>query len=364
MKQQFFNVRRKLNRETFFLYSLFFLTTSALLGLFHLIFSKINWEKSYEEMALVTNETLKWDSQTNAMISASFLTFILSCYAFKYYKTRRGDLIAKQMGGIEITNNLSNPYYRAFNHAITEMSITANIPPPRAFIMPHDDSINAFAAGTTEQDSVIAITQGALKQLTPLELKALVAHEVSHIANGDTKMNRRITAVIYGFMSLTAISYLLFKIADLTNSATSKSSKNNVFIITIISFIMACFIYLMSKILEVFGKIIQSLLSRKREYYADSQAIVSMRLTLPIYSLLTKLNNPKSIQPSLRDKASPEYQHFYFHNFSKMNLMATHPPLHKRIEAVQSMMTKAEIALSKKPNKDKTLYELHGDNWS
>lgn len=363
MKQQFFEVRRKLNRETFLLYALFFLTTTALLSLFHLMFAKINWGQTYDEMRPIFNENLEWDSLTSIILSITLLTFIFACYLFTYHSTRSGDLIAKKLGGTEVTNHPSNPYYRAFNHAIAEMAITANIPPPRSFVLLEDASINAFAAGTTEQDSVIAITQGALEQLTPSELKALVAHEVSHIANGDTKMNRQTTAVIAGFMSLTAISYLMFKIANLSDKVSSKSKKDSIFIIAIVSAIIGAMIYIISKILEFFGKLIQFSLSRKREYYADNQAVVSMRLALPIHRLLTKLNDPKRVIPFFGQKSSPSYQHFYFHNFAKFNLMATHPPLTKRLEAIKKVMTKKELAQLKHKNTEKTLYEIYGDNW-
>lgn len=376
MKDHFFEVRRKLNRETFLLYFLFGLTTFALLGLVHLIISKVDWNSSIYHVSLRLNDKLAWDSEINLAISIGLLIFILGCYLYKYITTRRGDMIARQLGGVEITNNHSNPYYTAFNRAIIEMSLTANIPPPRAFILPNDDTINAFAAGTIERkDAVIAITSGALKALTPSELKALVAHEVSHIANGDTKMNRRVTAVIFGFMALTTLSYSLFRIGSQLRGSRS-SKQNNTAAIMLAFFAAALFTLIVSKILEFFGKIIQSCLSRKREYYADNQAIVSMRTAYPIYSLLLKLKtkdlpfkNPhaQSFGERLNKKfgksSAPEYQHFYFNHSSMFSAFATHPPLNERIKATVELMSALDRAKLQEKSTEKTLGEMYGDNW-
>ena len=166
MQKQFFEVRRKLNRETFLLYSLFFIVTALLLTCVHLVLSRIDWHRTTSDLSLTLNNQLAWDSEISITITSTLLIFIISCFLYKYFTTRRGDLIAKQLGATEITNNYSNPYYTAFNRAIIEMSISAGIAPPRAFILADDHTINAFAAGTTDQDAVIAITKGALESLT------------------------------------------------------------------------------------------------------------------------------------------------------------------------------------------------------
>ena len=376
MQKQFFEVRRKLNRETFLLYSLFFIVTALLLTCVHLVLSRIDWHRTTSDLSLTLNNQLAWDSEISITITSTLLIFIISCFLYKYFTTRRGDLIAKQLGATEITNNYSNPYYTAFNRAIIEMSISAGIAPPRAFILADDHTINAFAAGTTDQDAVIAITKGALESLTSSELKALVAHEVSHIANGDTRMNRKITAVIFGFMALTTIAYGLFRIgANLSRSSSNK--KNNTVAIMLAFFVAALAVLVISKILELFGKIIQACLSRKREYYADSQAVVSMRETYPIYSLLNKLkstqrevknhhaeNFGKRLSKKFGKSNAPEYQHFYFDHHSMFSFLATHPPIDKRLEAIHKMMNVYDRAAIYSNNKEKTLAELYGDNWT
>lgn len=375
MKKQSFEVRRKINRETFLLYTLFFLSTAILLGVVHLILAKINLVGSIETLSFRTNNQLEYDSPINIGISATLLAFILGCFLYKYINTRQGYLIARQLGGTEITHNHSNPYYTIFNQSIIEMAITANIPPPRTFVLLNDTSINAFAAGTSAQDAVIAITRGALEFLTPSELKALVAHEVSHIASGDTRMNRKVTAVIFGFMALTSLAYILFRLGlEVTHSSRSSSKKNNTIFFIIAFFIAATCVYLLSKVLEVFGKIIQSWLSRKREYYADSQAIVSMRQTLPIYHLLLKLKSAsipekknvhaqkfgENLSKKFGKGAAPEYQHFYFDHHSAFSLFATHPPLTKRIQAISDLMSPQDRALLQAKSTEQTLLEKFG----
>lgn len=377
MKNHFFEVRRKLNRETFLLYALFFIATLILLGLVHLLISKVNLIHSLSNLTLTLNKELQVNSELNIGITSLLFGFIMVCFIYKYITTRSGYLIARQLGGTEVTNNHSNPYYRILNQTILEMSIAANLSPPRAFILLGDDTINAFAAGTTEKDAVIGITQGALESLTPSELKALIAHEVSHIVNGDTRMNRKTTAVIFGFMALTSFAYMLFRIGgDLSRGTRSSSRNNNAFIIMMAFFIVGLAVWLLSKLLEMFGKIIQSALSRKREYYADSQAVVNMRAALPIYNLLKKLQHSASI-PEQKNRhaakfgdklnkkfgkgAAPEYQHFYFNHTALFSMFATHPSLEKRMEAIKSMMnTHDKAGLYKNSSEEKTLYEEYG----
>ena len=112
MQKQFFEVRRKLNQQTFLLYTLFFIVTTLLLTCVHLLISRIDWHRTTSELSLKLNHQLDWDSEINVTITSSLLIFIVSCFLYKYFTTRRGDLIARQLQtiiAIHITRHLIVP---------------------------------------------------------------------------------------------------------------------------------------------------------------------------------------------------------------------------------------------------------------
>lgn len=87
---------------------------------------------------------------------------------------------------------------RQFQRIVHELAIAAGMKPPKAFVIPGDMSINAFAAGWQEEDAVVTVTEGALHHLDRRETLGLVAHELSHIREGDAVIGMRLAGMVFG----------------------------------------------------------------------------------------------------------------------------------------------------------------------
>src|SRR5437764_9674885 len=102
------------------------------------------------------------------------------------------------------------------------MSLASGVPVPPVYLLPNEAGINAFAAGHSPDDAVVAVSQGCLNYLTRDELQGVVAHEFSHILNGDMRLNVRLIGLIFGIMALSIIGRML-----MLTSAGRSSGRND-----------------------------------------------------------------------------------------------------------------------------------------
>ena len=108
-----------------------------------------------------------------------------------------GVKFAARMGAREARPAVSHAEQRLCN-VIDELCIAAHMPRPQAMVLPRAEAINAFTAGWDEADAVVAVTQGALDFLTREELQGMVAHELSHLHEGDTRLKMRLSGMVFG----------------------------------------------------------------------------------------------------------------------------------------------------------------------
>src|SRR5258708_10786983 len=123
-----------------------------------------------------------------------------------------GSVVASQLGGRLINPTTTNPDERKLLNVVEEMAIAAGIPVPQVYVLPGESSINAFAAGHTTSDAVVAVTSGALRLLSRDELQGVIGHEFSHILNGDMRLNIRLMGIIFGILCLTVIVRVLLQL--------------------------------------------------------------------------------------------------------------------------------------------------------
>ena len=102
------------------------------------------------------------------------------------------------------------------------MAIASGVPVPPCYVLEGEASINAFAAGYQAEDAIVAVTRGALDQLTRDELQGVMAHEFSHVLNGDMRLNLRLVAVVAGLMGIALIGRTIINAA--THLRSSKDS--------------------------------------------------------------------------------------------------------------------------------------------
>src|SRR5512144_2043815 len=127
---------------------------------------------------------------------------------YAYHASRLSDgghAVARMLGGVPLDRRTEQPGERRLVNVAEEMAIAAGLPVPALYVLPGESGINAFAAGLAPDQAVVAVTRGALDRLGRDELQGVVAHEYSHILNGDARLNVRLLSVIGGITAVAAV---------------------------------------------------------------------------------------------------------------------------------------------------------------
>jgi len=116
-----------------------------------------------------------------------------------------GGKVARDMGATIVTPDTRDPLRRRLYNVVEEIALASGSPVPEVYIMENEPGINAFAAGYTAADAAVAVTQGTLEKLSRSELQGVIAHEFSHILNGDMRINIRMMGIIFGIMVIAIL---------------------------------------------------------------------------------------------------------------------------------------------------------------
>lgn len=239
-----------------------------------------------------------------------------------------GDRVAEMLGGKLIAQHTSDPDEKRLLNIVEEMAIASGMPVPKVYIL-EEEGVNAFAAGKKPSDSVIGVTRGALKTFSREEMQGVVAHEFSHILNGDVQKNLRLAALVFGVFCLFILGRMAIRVAVYapTRSRNSKDGTGGVVLFMVIGAIL-CVIGLLG---QFFGRILQMAHSRQREYLADASAVQFTRNPEGIGNALIKLGGTST---QLRSPRSSSLNHLFFGETSLSGLLSSHPPLKERIRRV------------------------------
>ena len=309
----FFQSQEKAKRNTTLLVFLFLCAVAVLVALTNLLVVVFLGSTSESSAGLSSVE-----------ISLTVLAIIGIAIAYKYLSLKGGGrVIAEMLGGTLITSDNQNPQHIQLINVVEEMAIAAGMTVPPVYLI-REDSINAFAAGFSQQDAVIGINQGTLDLLNRDELQGVVAHEFSHILNGDMNLNLRLIAILHGIVFIGMIGYGVLRGAMFQR-------KNGAAMLALGAGLIAIGFGGM-----FFGNLIKASVSRQREYLADASAVQFTRLQAGIANALKKIG-AHSQQSHMLIKSAEQASHMFFGSvlpkFSS-GLMATHPPLDKRIRAI------------------------------
>ncbi|NTW76243.1 MAG: M48 family metalloprotease, partial [Syntrophaceae bacterium] len=170
---------------------------------------------------------LWWDPAIFILVFIGVILFIFTAGIIKMRQLQKGGgAVAKMLGGRCVAKSTNIPAERQLLNVVEEMAIAAGIPVPEVYILEKETGINAFAAGLTINDAAVAVTQGALEKLTRDELQGVVAHEFSHILNGDMRLNIQLMGIIFvgscgqPYLRLLLQIYLEYIPAEVTESST------------------------------------------------------------------------------------------------------------------------------------------------
>jgi len=247
-----------------------------------------------------------------------------------------GAVVAKDLGGRRVDPKTRDFEERKLLNVVEEMAISAGMPVPEVYVMDNEESINAFAAGRTPNDAVIGVTRGTIKFLSRDELQGVIAHEFSHILNGDMRLNMRLIGLLFGILFIAMIGQMMMRGA--ANSARYSRSRESgggalVFLVVGLAVMAIGYIGLF------FGKLIKAAVSRQREYLADASAVQFTRNPDGIANALRKIGG-LSQRSSLRTPMAEEASHMFFGDCrlrsSISTALATHPPLDERIRRIDT----------------------------
>ncbi|RZO12522.1 MAG: hypothetical protein EVB09_11955, partial [Verrucomicrobiaceae bacterium] len=286
-------------------------------------------------------------AQTNPLLRQSFFDsefFIYSAFGvlvliilttiFKIVALSGGGAaVAKSLGGKEVDPTTSDPRHRRLINVVEEMSIASGVPVPSIYVMEQEDGINAFAAGHSSSNATIGVTAGCLNKLSRSELQGVIAHEFSHILNGDMRLNIRMMSVLYGILMMFIIGKFIlrgFGRSSYRSRSSSKDGGGQGFII-----VVALALLLIGLMGSIMARLIKAALSRQREYLADASAVQFTRDPSGISGALKKIGGFAGAR--IEHPRGEEASHMFFGSCYKKklsNLFATHPPIGERIAAI------------------------------
>ncbi len=331
----FFEAQDSARRSTSLLILLFILAIAFLLVLSNFIVFEVLYFIQFSTLSLSPTALKQvFDAELSIALSASILLFITLGSLYKLVQlSAGGSAIAQYLGGVIVPRSSSDPLHKKILNIVEEMAIASGMPVPQVYIL-DEQGINAFAAGWKTSNAVIGITQGALERLTRDELQGVIAHEFSHIFNGDMRLNIRLIAILHGIVMIGMLGGMILR--SLIYVRSSRNSKNSQAVLVILG--IGATLAVVGYSGTFFGNWIKSLISRQREYLADASAVQFTRNNEGIANALKKIGG--AIPGSALLAASvDEYSHAYFATGTTSGLsffsFSTHPPLKQRILRIQ-----------------------------
>jgi Zn-dependent protease with chaperone function len=234
-----------------------------------------------------------------------------------------GEAVAEMLGGVRLDRDAADPAERRLVNVTEEMAIAAGLPVPHLYVLSGEPGINAFAAGYTPGHAVVAVTRGALDKLSRDELQGVLAHELSHVLNADTRVDLRLMAAVGGLTVLALLGRLILRG---TSSSRSRDSRGRGAALLVgLAFLLA------GAFGALCGKLVRYAVARQREWLADASAVQFTRNPDGLAGALRKIAAEGS---ALRSPHAPEAAHIFFASAATgflAGLFSTHPPIEERI---------------------------------
>lgn len=242
-----------------------------------------------------------------------------------------GKTVAERMGGTRIVPQTRDRAERRCLNVVEEMALAANMPVPAVYVMNRERGINAFAAGITPADAIVAVTRGAIVHLKRDELQGVVAHEFSHILNGDMRLNVRLAAMLKGITFIGDIGHLLVRSGHRVRTGEHIHSGNSGIGLPVLGIAFTALGWLGG----LAAGFIKAAISRQKEFLADASAVQYTRSPDGIGNALKVIGGyvPGTLVHAAR---AMEMSHIFFGQIEHRlwQVFATHPPLKERIARV------------------------------
>lgn len=280
-----------------------------------------------------------WNLKAFAIASVSTLLLVGGGTLYKIRQLARGggSLVCEQLGGRFVDFRTDDFNEQQLINVVEEMSIASGVSVPLLYVLDDEPGINAFAAGFTPNNAAVAVSRGCLEMLTRDELQGVIAHEFSHILNGDMRMNIRMIGILHGILMLALTGRVLMRFAFAGSRGRSRSSRDSGGAGLYLA-VVGVALFVIGYVGRFFGQVIKSAISRQREYLADASAVQFTRNPKGLSGALQKIGGYSS-HSFIDSPNADEVSHLFFSDAlgkeSWLNSMfATHPPLKKRIRRI------------------------------
>lgn len=331
----FFQQQEVARKRTWLLIVYFLLTVVGLVGAIYAVLAMIFLGLGNEPQGLagtLEHPATLWDPGLFGLVSTGTLSIIGVGTLYRVASLAGGGrVVAEMLQGRLIPPDTTHPTERKVLNVVEEMAIASGVPVPPVYLLDHEGAINAFAAGHKPGDAVIGVTRGTIENLSRDELQGVIAHEFSHILNGDMRLNLRLMGVLFGILAISMVGYFILRASTgVRLGARSDNKGGNPLPLVGLT------LYVLGYVGLIGGRLIKSAISRQREYLADASAVQFTRNPDGIAGALKKigaLTEGSRIHAAEAEEAS----HMFFGNAlreSWLGLMATHPPLVDRIRRI------------------------------
>jgi Zn-dependent protease with chaperone function len=247
-----------------------------------------------------------------------------------------GDAVAKKVGARPVDPSTRDLLDRRLLNVVEEMAIASGVPVPRVYVMDEETSINAFAAGHSINDAVITVTRGTLTRLNRDELQGVIAHEFSHVLNGDMRLNMRLIGVLFGLTMVAMAGRFLLEVAGRSRGGSGRGSGG----VLAVLFFAGVTLWVLGYIGVFFGRLIKAAVSRQREYLADASAVQFTRNPDGIGGALRKiggLSANEGLGTRIEHPQAEALSHLFLGAARPAfvaGLFATHPPITERVRRI------------------------------
>ncbi len=324
----FFESQDRVRKNTAKLVFLFALAVIILIIMTNLlvmmVFGYVNSEQLRDSETLI--QQMDWQAFVAVGAGVSVVILVGSLYKIMALSAG-GKAVAESLGGQLIPQDTEDLNRRKLLNVVEEMAIASGTPAPPVYLLADEPGINAFAAGFSPRDAVIGVTQGTIDHLTREQLQGVIAHEFSHIFNGDMRLNIRLMGVLNGILIIGMIGYyILYSTAYSRHRRGSDKGAGGMLA-------LAIGLMVIGFAGTFFGGLIKASVSRQREYLADASAVQFTRNPNGIAGALKRIGGLE-YGSKVDNPGAPEVSHAFFaqgiSGFMQA-LAATHPPLAKRI---------------------------------
>ena len=262
-----------------------------------------------------------FDPASFLFVAAAVIIVILTASVIKTQTLQKGGgAVAEMLGGRKIVG-ATDPAERRLINVVEEMAIAAGIPVPQVYVLDSEYNINAFAAGLTLSDAAVTLTQGALDKLTRDELQGVVAHEFSHILNGNMRLNVQLIGILYGilFLGIAGRKFLSHGRFSLRVGLPAVAA--------------GLFLTIIGYVGSFLGRVMQCTITRQQEMLADASAVQFTRNPQGLAGALKKIGG-STFGSRINSPEARQASHLFFaesHPDELFPFLATHPPLAERI---------------------------------